>query len=325
MRVLVTGGAGFLGSHLVERLLERGDHATVVDDLSSGRPANLDGVRRHPGFLFQQGSVRDVELVDALVGRAEAVVHLAAVVGVRRVLQDPLATMATNVEGTRHVFEAAARRGIPCLFASSSEVYGARTDVPFREDDRLLQGMNGDPRWSYARSKVVGEELAREYGCRASLPVITVRLFNVIGSRQSSLYGMVLPNFVRQALAGQPVTIFGTGEQTRSFLHVRDAVSALLLLLETPAARGRVFNVGGEHEISIGEVAELVRRETGSRLPVRHISYGEAYGRPVADLPRRLPDLARIKATTGFVPHLTLVRAIHDLAEEHAGAVALVG
>ncbi len=325
MRVLVTGGAGFLGSHLVERLLERGDHVTVVDDLSTGRPGNLDGVRGHAHLSFQKGSVRQAKLVDALVGHAELVVHLAAVVGVRRVLQDPRATVATNVEGTRHVFVAAARRGIPCLFASSSEVYGARTDVPFHEDDRLLQGANGHPRWCYARSKVSGEELAREYESQAGLPVITVRLFNVIGPRQSARFGMVLPNFVRQALAGEPLTIFGSGEQTRSFLHVRDAVNALLLLLETPAAHGRVFNVGGEEEISIGEVAELVRRETGSRWPVRHVSYREAYGRHVEDLPRRLPDLARLKECTAFVPQLTLARAIHDLAEELAGAMALVG
>jgi UDP-glucose 4-epimerase len=323
MRVLVTGGAGFIGSHLCELLLERGAHVVAVDDLSTGRLANLRALREHPRFAFERADLATAEL-EPLVARAERIFHLGAVVGVRRVLADPRLTWHVNVEGTRALFAAAAAAGVPCLFASSSEVYGARTDVPFRESDALLQGTSSDPRWVYARSKVRGEELARGLLGGASVPALVARLFNVVGPRQSGAYGMVLPTFVAQALAGRPITVFGNGAQTRAFLHVRDAVEALAALAERSVGC-EVVNVGGEREVSIAELAELVRDATGSRSEIRRVDPAQAYGRPVDELPRRLPDLARLRERLGFAPRHSLddaIRgAIRGLANDHAPAV----
>jgi UDP-glucose 4-epimerase len=319
MRVLVTGGAGFVGSHLCELLLERGAHVVALDDLSTGRLANLRAILDHPRFAFERLGLAAPGLA-ALVSRAERIFHLGAVVGVRRVLADPRATWRTNVEGTRALLAAAAAARVPCLFASSSEVYGARRDVPFRETDRPLQGTSSDPRWVYARSKLLGEELVRELLGAAGVPGVVARLFNVVGPRQSAEHGMVLPSFVEQAVSGQPITIFGSGAQTRAFLHVRDAVEALLGLAET-AAGFEVVNVGRAEETSIGELAELVRDVTGSRSEIRRIDPALAYGRPVDELPRRAPDLARLRARFPFAPRFSLADAIRGLARERAPAV----
>ncbi len=324
MRVLVTGGAGFIGSHLCELLLECGAEVLALDDLSTGRLENLRSALEHPRFSLQRADLSTLEL-RGLVARSDRVFHLAAVVGVRRVLADGRKTWETNVAGARAVFAAAAQACVPCLFASSSEVYGARADVPFRETDRLLQGTSADPRWVYARSKVRGEELARELLGGARVPVVVARLFNVVGPRQLGRYGMVLPNFVEQALSGKPITVFGSGAQTRTFLHVRDAVEALGGLLEAPPAGCAVFNVGGEEELSILELAERVRRTTGSCSQIRRIDPAEAYGRPVDDLPRRSPDLSRLRAHLGFAPRHSLEDAIRSLVAHRESAAALAG
>jgi UDP-glucose 4-epimerase len=317
MRVLVTGGAGFIGSHLCELLLERGAHVLALDNLSTGRASNLAAFRAHPRFAFERA---DLVRAAQLVAGCERVFHLAAVVGVRRVLADPRGTWRTNVDGSRALFAAAAAAGVPCVLTSSSEVYGARSDVPFREDDRLLQGTSGDPRWVYARSKLRAEELARDLLGGAGVPAVVARLFNVVGARQTGRYGMVLPSFVAQARAGEPLTVFGSGAQTRAFLHVRDAVEALVGLARVVTG-AEVVNVGGEAEITIADLAELVRQTLGSRSEIRRVELAQAYGRPVDELPRRAPDLARLRSRLAFAPRFSLADAIRDLAGERAPAV----
>ena len=323
MRVLVTGGAGFIGSHLCEHLHARGDQVVVLDDLSTGRRENLGALLGRPGFAFYQGSVRDAASVDALVAEADAVVHLAAAVGVRLVLEEPVRTLETNVDGTRVVLAAAARRGVPCLLASSSEVYGRSQKLPFREDDPLLIGATSEPRWSYACSKALGEWLALAHARERRLEVVIVRLFNTVGPRQRGRYGMVLPNLVSQALAGEPLTVFGDGRQTRCFLHVHEAVRACAALLLDPGARGEVFNVGSTHEVSILELARTVKRVTASGSPIVRMPYREAYGTAVADLRRRVPDVGKLAERIGFRPRIALEEMVRDVARDRRLAAAL--
>ncbi len=313
-RVLVTGGAGFIGSHLCARLLERGDEVVVLDDLSTGKRENLAEIDA-ANLSFVEGSVLDTELVDELVAASDRVFHLAAAVGVRLILDEPVRTLETNVEGTRAVLGAAARHGVRALFASSSEVYGRSDELPFQEDAAVVLGATSEPRWSYACSKAFGEWLAFAHARADGLDVRIVRFFNIVGQRQRGRYGMVLPNFVRQALADEPITVFGDGQQTRCFLHVGDAVDAVVRLSEEPRARGRVFNVGATREVAIGDLAALVRSELGSASPIVRMPYREAYGMSITDLPRRVPDVARLHACIGFTPRVSLEAAIHDVAE----------
>ncbi|MSR62427.1 MAG: NAD-dependent epimerase/dehydratase family protein [Planctomycetes bacterium] len=306
MRVLVTGGAGFIGSHLSEALLARGDEVLCLDDLSTGREANLELCRAQTGFEFVRGSVLDEALVARCVKRVEGVFHLAARVGVRLVLEQPSATLETNVLGTRHVLAAAARAGARVLFASSSEVYGRNEHPPFAEDDPLLLGATNEPRWSYASSKALGEGLAFAHAREQGLPVVVVRFFNVVGPRQRGSYGMVVPRFVRAALAGEPLEVYGDGAQTRCFLHVADAVAAVLSLWDEPRARGQVVNVGSARELSIQALAECVRAAAASRAPIVHMPYREAYGMAMEDFRRRAPELTRLTGLIG-------ARTIRDL------------
>jgi len=306
MKVLVTGGAGFIGSHLCERLLARGDQVLCLDDLSTGRAENLERCLGREGFELVRGSVLDEPLVRALVERGNGghgvggVFHLAACVGVRLVLDQPSRTLETNVVGTRHVLSAAARARARVFFASSSEVYGKNERPPFAEDAPLLQGATSEPRWSYACSKAMGEAMAFAHAREDGLALVVARFFNVVGPRQHGEYGMVLPRFVSAALRGEPLEVYGDGRQTRCFAHVEDVVDAVLALWDEPRALGQVVNVGGACEVSIGALAEDVRRACGSRAPVVHMPYREAYGMEMSDFRRRAPDLSRLRALTGL-------------------------
>lgn len=302
MRVLITGGAGFIGSHLAERHIEQGDEVVVLDDLSTGRLENLSDIGGHPKFSLRRGSVMDDAITFAAVRECDVVYHLAAAVGVRRVVEDPIDTIERNVLGTMCVLRAADRFRKRVLITSTSEVYGKLAKVPFSEDDDLVLGPTTKPRWSYASSKAVDEFLVQAYFRQHGLQAVTVRLFNTVGPRQISDYGMVIPTFVRQALAQQPITVFGTGRQTRCFLHVSDAVEALIALAAEPRASGKVVNLGSTEEISIYELACRVREVTGSSSPICNVPYDEAYGPEFEDLDRRVPDCTTVRELVGFSP-----------------------
>ncbi|HEX9800197.1 MAG TPA: NAD-dependent epimerase/dehydratase family protein [Thermoanaerobaculia bacterium] len=316
MRALVTGGAGFIGSHLVERLLADGAHVSVLDDLSTGSLENLAAIVDHPRFDHRIGSVTDAPLVAELVEGADLVVHLAAAVGVRLVVERPVRTIETNVRGTEVVLDAVAREGKPVLLASTSEVYGKSTKVPFAESDDLVLGPTSHSRWAYACSKALDEWLALAYARERGTRVVVARLFNTVGPRQTGRYGMVLPTFARQALAGEPLTVHGTGGQSRCFAHVRDVVEALVRLLAAPAAVGEVFNVGTDEEVTVERLAEMVRDAAGSASPIRHLSYEEAYARGFEDMPRRVPDVSKLERTIGFRPRIPLATIIADVVAD---------
>ena len=323
MRALVTGGAGFIGSHLVDRLLERGDEVRALDDLSSGSLANLARALEHPRFTWIEGSVLDRRLVERASEGCQVVFHLAAMVGVALVLERPAVAREVNVVGTDHALRAAERAGAAFVFASSSEVYGPAARVPARETDVLLAGAAGETRWSYAASKALGEERAFAHA-RDGLRVLVCRFFNVVGPRQHGRHGMVLPRFVNAALRGEPLTVYGDGGQTRCFLHVADALDAVLAL-QGGGAFGAAFNVGSEEEVAIGELAQRVKRAAASDSPIVRMPYREAYGLEFADLPRRAPDLARLRERTGFVPRRDLDSIVRELVELPSGrAGALV-
>ena len=306
MRALITGGAGFIGSHLSEALLARDHDVWILDDLSTGALENVEHLRHHPGFHTVIGSVLDAPLTCDLVDRCDVVFHLAAAVGVKLIVEAPVHTIRTNVGGTEAVLEAAAQDGKLVLVASTSEVYGKTARVPFREDDDLLLGPTSKHRWAYACSKMLDEFLALAYGKERGLPVVVARLFNTVGPRQTGRYGMVVPRFVRQALDGEPITIYGDGTQTRSFTWVGDVVSALLSLAFEPRAVGQVFNVGNGVETSIADLAARVRRLAGSSSPIVTIPYDEAYEAGFEDMPRRAPDITKLFELTGYQPSIQL-------------------
>jgi nucleoside-diphosphate-sugar epimerase len=312
MRYLITGGAGFIGSHLADALVARGDDVTILDDLSTGRRENmaqLDGLAR-----FVRGTVLDAPLVDELVADSDVVVHLAAAVGVKLIVDRPLESFLTNIRGTEIALASAHRYGRKILITSTSEVYGkSQNGHAFREDDDRVLGSTRVSRWSYATSKAADEILAFAYHRQRALPTIVVRLFNCVGPRQTGAYGMVLPRLVQQALAGEPLTVHGDGLQTRCFCHVRDVVEALLGLLSTPKAVGEVFNVGAIQEVSILELAERVRRSTGSSSEVRLVPYNDAYGEGYEDMRRRVPDVSKIHGVTGWRPRTTLDQIISEV------------
>jgi len=314
MRYLVTGGAGFLGSHLVESLINRGHQVAVLDDFSTGRRSNLASVLDAPGFELVRGAVEEAPELPRLVRRADRVFHLAAAVGVRLVLHDPARAAVRNVRAAERLLRLAARRGLPTLVTSSSEVYGQGVRVPFGEDDPLLVGTTAAPRWSYAVGKVLVEQLASALHRSHALPVVVARLFNTVGPRQRGRFGMVLPRFVARALRGRAIPVYGDGRQTRTFLHVADLVPALIDLLEAPDARGRAVNLGGREEVTIRALAGRVVEELGSRSPVVSVPYERAFGTGFEEARRRRPDLARAGRLVGFDPRRTLGEMIRETA-----------
>ncbi len=306
MKALVTGGAGFIGSHLTEALIARGHHVTVIDDLSTGRVENLAGLAGHPRVLTHWVSILEEERLQEFVDEADVVYHLAAAVGVRLILDRPVETIETNVLGTDRVLKAAAKGQKKVVIASTSEVYGKNDCVPLKEDDDGVLGPTVKSRWSYACSKAIDEFLGLAYCQSKGVPVVIVRFFNTIGPRQTGQYGMVVPRFVRQALAGEPVTVYGDGQQSRSFTDVLDAVRATIELSLLPAAVGEVFNVGSGTEITIDDLARRVLALTGSASVIIHVPYEQAYASGFEDLRRRVPDLAKIQRFIGFAPQVPL-------------------
>ena len=315
MRALITGGAGFIGSHLAEHLLARGDEVLVLDNLSTGSIDNIAHLKGHPGFDYTIDSVSNGPLVAELIDRSDVVFHLAAAVGVKLIVEQPVHTIETNVHGTEVVLKHASKKKKLVFIASTSEVYGKSADVPFREDADLVLGPTAKHRWAYACSKLIDEFLALAYWKERKLPVVVVRLFNTVGPRQTGQYGMVLPTFVRQALNGEPITVFGDGTQSRSFTYVGDVVDALAKLAREPKAIGEVFNIGGTDEIAIGELAERVRSLTGSRSPIRFVPYDEAYEAGFEDMPRRVPEIAKVRGLIGFEPRVSLDDIIRRVTE----------
>lgn len=311
MRYLITGGAGFVGSHLTEELLSRGDDVVILDNLSTGDPTNLAQVRDRVRLV--QGSVLDPLLVDEHIESADVVVHLAAAVGVRLIVEKPLRSFITNIKGTENVLEAAHRYRRKVLITSTSEVYGKSLGDPFKEDDDRLIGSNKVSRWGYSTSKSVDEILAFAYCKERGLPTVIVRLFNTVGPRQTGAYGMVLPNFVQQAVAGESLTVYGDGHQTRCFCHVQDVVAALLGLLEEPAAEGDVFNVGSTEEVTILDLAQRVIDVAGSSSRIKTIPYDQAYEEGFEDMRRRVPDISKIGQTIGWSPKRDLDGIIKEL------------
>ena len=302
MRALITGGAGFIGSHLSEALLAEGHQVQVLDNLSTGSIDNIAHLKGRAGFDYFIDTVNNEPLLAELIDRSDVVFHLAAAVGVRLIVEQPVYTIETNVHGTEVVLKHANKKKKLVVIASTSEVYGKSEDVPFREDSDLVMGPTPKHRWAYACSKAIDEFLALAYWKERKLPVIIVRFFNTVGPRQSGQYGMVIPNFVRQALAGEPITVFGDGTQSRSFTHVVDVVGALLKLVDEPNAIGQVVNIGNTEEVTIRALAERVRHLSGSNSTIKLIPYDEAYESGFEDMPRRVPDLTKVKWLIGYKP-----------------------
>ena len=321
-RALVTGGAGFIGSHLVERLIERGDHVTVLDDMSTGRRANLAAVEHRADFELVEGSVLDPELIERLVAQTDVVYHLAAAVGVDWVLRHPLRSLETNIQGTEHVLRACAaqNRRRRVLIASTSEVYGKNDKDALAEDDDRVLGSARLARWFYASAKAIDEAFALAYWRERRLPVTVVRLFNTVGPRQTGRYGMVVPRFVRWALRNEPLRVYGDGQQTRCFTNVHDVVHALVALMETPSAAGEVFNIGQPNEIRIIDLARRVIELTESASELKLVPYHahEAYGERAEgfeDMRRRVPDASKLYAHTGFRPRIGLDQTLREVID----------
>jgi UDP-glucose 4-epimerase len=315
MRFLITGGAGFVGSHLAEELLERGHTVHVLDDLSTGSMANIAHLRSAPRFEYTVDSADNDRVVAEVVDLADAVYHLAAAVGVELIVESPVRTIETNVHCTEVVLSYAAKKRKPLFVASTSEVYGKSTQLPFREDGDLLIGPTTLGRWAYACSKTIDEFLAIAYWRERGLPTVVGRLFNTVGPRQTGRYGMVIPRFVQQALAGQPITVHGDGKQRRCFMHVADAVQALADLMGGEEHYGEVFNIGSTEEISIEELAEQVRARTGSSSPIQLLPYDEAYGAGFEDMMRRVPDIGKIERAIGWHTEHSLEEIIDDVVD----------
>src|SRR5215211_6740892 len=306
MRALITGGAGFIGSHLADALLAAGHQVTVLDDLSTGSMENIAHLKTHPSFRYTVDSVTNEPLLAELIDGCDIVFHLAAAVGVKKIVEEPVHTIETNVHGTEVVLKHANKKKKLVILASTSEVYGKSTAVPYHEDADLVMGPTPKHRWAYACSKAIDEFLALAYWKEKKLPVIIVRFFNTVGPRQSGQYGMVIPNFVRQALAGQPITVHGDGTQSRSFTYVGDVVGALLALMAEPRAIGQVFNVGNPEEVTILELANRVRQLANSESEIVLVPYEQAYDAGFEDMPRRVPNLQKIRSLIDYEPHVDL-------------------
>ena len=315
MKYLVTGGAGFIGSHLVEALIRAGHEVTAVDDLSTGKLENISALEGNERFRCVQDSILNRSVMAKLVDEADIILHLAAAVGVRLIIESPVRTIETNVKGTETVLELAAEKKKLVAIFSTSEVYGKSTVMQFSEDGDLVLGPTSKSRWSYAASKIVDEFLALAYHQEKGLPVVIFRLFNTVGPRQTGRYGMVLPRFVGQAAAGQPLTVYGDGEQTRTFTHVRDAVWLILQVVGDGRSIGQVFNVGGKEEVSIKRLASLVRETVGSNSEIVYVPYDRAYAEGFEDMRKRVPDISKVEAAFGYVPRYGLTDIIKDVAE----------
>jgi len=319
VKALITGGAGFIGSHLAERLLQAGHEVGVIDNLSTGSIDNIAHLKRMPGFSYVIDTIDNEPLLAEWIDGSEVVFHLAAAVGVKLIVERPVHTIETNVHGTEVVLKHANKKKKLVVLASTSEVYGKSTDVPFREGAELVLGATVKHRWAYACSKLLDEFLALAYWKERKLPVVIARLFNTVGPRQTGQYGMVLPTFVRQALGAQPITVFGDGSQSRSFTYVGDVVEALIALASEPRAVGEVFNIGNTSEVTIRALAERVKSLASSDSVVQFVPYDQAYEAGFEDMPRRVPDISKIKELIGFEPRLELDDIIRSVIEYTRG------
>lgn len=324
MHYLITGGAGFVGSHMADLLLSRGDRVTVIDDLSTGSMRNIAHLRGDPEFRYVIDDVNNRSVIAELVDEADAVFHLAAAVGVRLIVDDPIRTIQTNIRCTEVVLEMAAKKKKKVLIASTSEVYGKTDRVPFQEDGDLVLGPTSKNRWNYAASKMVDEFLALAYWKQHSLPIVVARLFNTVGPRQTGQYGMVVPRFVSQALVGEPITVYGDGTQRRCFGHVHDVIEGLVGLMDADAAVGQVFNVGNDEEVSIHELAIRIRDMAGSQSQIVFVPYKDAYEEGFEDMPRRVPDLTKISGAIGYQPKRNLDGIIRDVIAERGEQAPLM-
>jgi len=322
LRVLITGGAGFIGSHLADAYLQRGDEVLVIDDLSTGTIENIRHLKNNPRFHYTIDSVHNQPVTAELVDQCDVVVHLAAAVGVKLIVESPVRTIETNVRGTEVVLALANKKKKRVMIASTSEVYGLSADVPFREDGNLVMGATTKGRWSYACSKAIDEFLALAYWREKKLPTTIVRLFNTVGPRQTGRYGMVIPTFVKQALAGRPITVYGNGKQTRCFGFVGDVVGALIKLMDRSDAVGQVYNIGSNEEISISQLAEKVKELTHSDSEIVFVPYDEAYEEGFEDMPRRVPDITKINQLVGFRPEMTLEGILQSVISFQSGRPA---
>ena len=323
MKVLVTGGAGFIGSHLAEELLTRGHEVTILDNLSTGRLENIAHLQSHPNFHMVIGDILNEFLVDKLVERAEWVFHLAAAVGVELIVKDPLRSLMTNIKGSEIVLESVYRYHRKVLITSTSEIYGKNVSGPLKEEDDRILGSPLKTRWSYSTSKAVDEILAHVYWREKKVPTVIVRLFNTVGPRQTGYYGMVIPRFVEQALKGEEVTVYGTGEQSRCFLYVKDAVHAIIRLMEHPEAVGQVFNLGSQEEMTICQLAEKVIRLTGSSSKMTYVPYDEAYEEGFEDMQRRVPDITKVSRLIDFKPSVNLEGILRMVIDEFRAKMPL--
>ena len=323
MKALLTGGAGFVGSHLADALLAQGHQVIVIDDLSTGSIDNIAHLMERPGFEWIEGSIMNEPVTAGLVERADVVFHLAAAVGVKLIVEAPVRTIETNVHGTEIVLRHCAKNRKLMIVFSTSEVYGKSIDVPFGEDADLVMGPTPKHRWAYACSKAIDEFMALAYHKERGLPTIIVRLFNTVGPRQTGRYGMVIPNFVRQALVGDPIVVHGDGTQTRSFTYVGDVVRGILGLVQEPRAVGQVFNIGNAEEISILDLAKRVRAATNSKSEIQLLPYDQAYEAGFEDMPRRVPDLTKISNLIGYAPTLGLSDILEKVIEDQRAALAV--
>ena len=314
MKYLVTGGSGFIGSHLTAALLNRGDSVVVLDDLSTGSAKNLEGLASNPDLEIVSGSILDNTLVDSLVAKVNHVLHLAAAVGVFNIVNNPLKSLETNIGGTENVLAACAKHGKPIFLTSSSEIYGKNTNVPLHEESDRIVGSPLKSRWSYSEAKAIDESLAFFHYTQNKLPVRIVRLFNTVGPRQIGQYGMVVPRFVSAAISGQDISVYGDGKQTRAFCHIDDVIEALLLVIESPKAIGQVYNVGNNFEISIADLAKKIIEVTDSSSKLEFKSYADAYGPGFEDLERRVPDISKVGRDLGWAPKRDLTQIIKDIA-----------
>jgi UDP-glucose 4-epimerase len=315
LRVLITGGAGFIGSYLAEAYIERGDEVYVIDDLSTGSRENVSHILKHPMFHFVNDTILNREAMLELTGICDVLVHLAAAVGVKLIIEEPLKTIHTNIAGTELVLELANKFRKKTFIASTSEVYGRNSKVPLKEDDARIYGSTAVARWSYAATKAMDEFLALAYFRNKQLPVIIARLFNTVGPRQTGRYGMVIPRFVDQALRNEPITIYGDGNQTRTFTYVKDVVRGVLALIDEPRAVGEIFNMGGDEEVSINELADRIKAMTGSSSQIRRIPYEEAYQEGFEDMERRVPDIGKINRLIGYTNSHDLNSILADVIE----------
>ena len=323
MKALITGGAGFIGSHLADELLAKSHTVAILDDLSTGRMSNISHLKTNPNFELIVGTVLNEYLVDKLVERCDVVFHLAAAVGVELIVKKPLESLTTNIKGSETILEMAYRYNKKILITSTSEIYGKNVNGPLKEGDDRILGSPLKVRWSYSTAKAVDEMLAYVYWKEKNVPTIIVRLFNTVGPRQTGYYGMVVPRFVEQALNNKPITVYGTGKQSRCFIHVKDVVSALIKLTEEPHSVGEVFNIGSQHEITIEQLAKEITKITKSKSQIEHIPYEKAYEEGFEDMQRRIPDTTKLNKLIGFKPTYTLAQIIQDIVKYQRNTEAI--